>query len=90
MLVPPGFPDGAQRQHGLAAAAAFGLASVVDLGHLPLGFYCASEALCSVSFPSGQLSHSRHQGRVGHTRSVKSNRHVIGISPKIIDAIERD
>lgn len=71
MLVPPGFPDGAQRQHGLGGGVAFELVSVVGLGYLPQGFYCVSESVCSVLFPSGQPSHSHHRGRADHTRSVK-------------------
>lgn len=87
MLVPPGFPDGAQRQHGLGGGVAFELASVVGLGHLPQGFYCVSEAVRSVLFPSGQPSHSHHRGRGDHTRSVKRNQRVIGMSPNMINAI---
>lgn len=53
MLVPPGCPGGGVlRWRG--PGVVFGLDSVVELGHRPQGFYCASEATCSVLFPSGR------------------------------------
>lgn len=51
-LVPPGCPDGGVLRRRGPGVIVFGLGSVVELVHR--GFYCASEATCSVSFPSGR------------------------------------
>lgn len=73
MVIPPGCPDGGvQRQRGPGAGVVFGLDSVVEPGCWPRGFCCANEAMRSVLFPSGQLSHSHQLGRAGHTGSVES------------------
>lgn len=74
VLVPPGCPDGCElRRYGLV----FGVGSVVELGHQPHGFCCASEAKCCVPSPWGRPWHSLQPGRAGHTGSVTSTQFVI-------------
>lgn len=52
VLVPPGCPDGCVlRRHGLGVDAVYGVGSVVELGHQPHGFCCASEATRCVPSP---------------------------------------
>lgn len=78
-LLPPRCPDGGgQRWHEPGVGVVFGLDSVVEPEREPRGLYCASEVMCSVSFPSGQPWRSHDPERAGRTRSEKSTQAVNG------------